>query len=251
MLTIFKQREIVSGIFECILGGEDVPAPLPGQFLHVKVTEGFDPLLRRPISVADANDHELKMIYRREGKGTALLAKKVAGDTIDVLGPLGNGFPLDEVSTGETALLVGGGIGVPPLYYLAKKLVEQGVRVVSILGFASKTVSFYEAEFSGLGAVYVASEDGSFGTKGFVTDVIDLHDITFDVLYACGPIPMLRSLESRYHGRKAFLSLEQRMGCGIGACFACVCHLQNDPDGLSYRKVCSDGPVFSIGEVVL
>ena len=168
-----------------------------------------------------------------------------------MLGPLGHGFPVEEAESGQTALLVGGGIGVPPLYELSQRLVAKGVRVIHILGFQTKDVVFYEEKFAELGDTYVATVDGTHGTKGFVTDVIDSYGIDFDILYSCGPLAMLRALEGRYKERKAYISLEERMGCGIGACFACVCHLQADPSGHSYKKVCSDGPVFPIGEVVL
>jgi dihydroorotate dehydrogenase electron transfer subunit len=191
------------------------------------------------------------MIYRKEGRGTALLAGKKKGDTIDVLGPLGHGFPVDETSPGETSLLVGGGIGVPPLYELSKQLVNKGVKVVHVLGFQTENAVFYEKRFAELGPTYVATVDGSHGRRGFVTDVIAAEDIDFHTLYACGPTPMLKALETGFPDKKVFLSLEERMGCGIGACFACVCHTGDNPEGHSYKKVCTDGPVFRAGEVVL
>lgn len=134
---------------------------------------------------------------------------------------------------------------------MSQRLVAKGVRVIHILGFQTKDVVFYEEKFAELGDTYVATVDGTHGTEGFVTDVIDSYGIDFDILYSCGPLAMLRALEGRYKERKAYISLEERMGCGIGACFACVCHLQAYPSGHSYKKVCSDGPVFPIGEVVL
>lgn len=248
-LKVVNQREIADNIFELTLAS--VVSCTPGQFFHVKVADGFDPLLRRPISIAAVDHSSVTLIYRKEGRGTTLLSTKMQGETVDVLGPLGNGFPLDAVRKGQTALLVGGGIGVPPLYELSKRLVERGVRVIHVHGFASAAVAFYEDEFAELGTTYVATVDGSRGTKGFVTDVIDRYRLHFDTLYACGPTPMLKALEARYRDKNAYFSLEQRMGCGIGACFACVCHTQADPEGFSYRKVCSDGPVFPVGEVVL
>ena len=140
---------------------------------------------------------------------------------LDILGPLGNGFPVDEVSVGETALLVGGGIGVPPLYELSKQLVAKGVKVIHVLGFQTESAVFYEKEFLKNGETYVATVDGSYGTKGFVTDV--MKELEFDCIYTCGPTPMLKAIEQDYSDKKVFLSLEERMGCGIGACFACVC----------------------------
>ncbi|MDF9446699.1 dihydroorotate oxidase B electron transfer subunit [Bacillus toyonensis] len=253
-MIVVNQKEIAKNIYELVLQGTLVQQMNePGQFVHIKVAEGIAPLLRRPISICnvDQEKNEFTMLYRVEGQGTKTLATRKQGEMVDVLGPLGHGFPVEEAETGQTALLVGGGIGVPPLYELSQRLVAKGVRVIHILGFQTKDVVFYEEKFAELGDTYVATVDGTHGTKGFVTDVIDNYGIDFDILYSCGPLAMLRALEGRYKEKKAYISLEERMGCGIGACFACVCHLQEDPSGHSYKKVCSDGPVFPIGEVVL
>ncbi|PEA55286.1 dihydroorotate dehydrogenase electron transfer subunit [Bacillus pseudomycoides] len=253
-MIVVNQKEIAKNIYELVLQGDLVQQMNePGQFVHIKVAEGITPLLRRPISICnvDQDKNEFTMLYRAEGQGTKTLAKRKQGDLVDVLGPLGHGFPVEEAEAEQTALLVGGGIGVPPLYELSQRLVAKGVRVIHILGFQTKDVVFYEEKFAELGDTYVATVDGTHGTKGFVTDVIDAYGIDFDILYSCGPLAMLRALEGRYKEKKAYISLEERMGCGIGACFACVCHLQEDPSGHSYKKVCSDGPVFPIGEVVL
>ncbi|ENQ3104627.1 dihydroorotate oxidase B, electron transfer subunit [Bacillus sp. 491mf] len=253
-MIVVNQTEIAKNIYELVLQGDIVQQMNePGQFVHIKVAEGIAPLLRRPISICnvDQEKNEFTMLYRAEGQGTKTLAKKKQGELVDVLGPLGHGFPVEEAEARQTALLVGGGIGVPPLYELSQRLVAKGVRVIHILGFQTKDVVFYEEKFAELGDTYVATVDGTHGTKGFVTDVIDAYGIDFDILYSCGPLAMLRALEGRYKEKKAYISLEERMGCGIGACFACVCHLQEDPSGHSYKKVCSDGPVFPIGEVVL
>ncbi|PFJ15281.1 dihydroorotate dehydrogenase electron transfer subunit [Bacillus cereus] len=253
-MIVVNQKEIAKNIYELVLQGTLVQQMNePGQFVHIKVAEGIAPLLRRPISICnvDQEKNEFTMLYRAEGQGTKTLATRKQGEMVDVLGPLGHGFPVEEAEDGQTALLVGGGIGVPPLYELSQRLVAKGVRVIHILGFQTKDVVFYEEKFAELGDTYVATVDGTHGTKGFVTDVIDNSGIGFDILYSCGPLAMLRALEGRYKEKKAYISLEERMGCGIGACFACVCHLQEDPSGHSYKKVCSDGPVFPIGEVVL
>lgn len=254
LCQIVSQEKIADHIFELTLKGELVnEMHEPGQFVHLKVSDQLDPLLRRPISIAeiDKSKKEFKMIYRAEGKGTKLLSDNKIGVMIDVLGPLGNGFPLEEAKLGDTALLVGGGIGVPPLYELSKQLVQKGVKVIHVLGFQSANVVFYYERFSKLGETYVATVDGSFGEEGFVTNVIEDKKIDFDILYSCGPTPMLRALEQNYKHKNVYLSLEERMGCGIGACFACVCHTGDDPTGHSYKKVCSDGPVFKAGEVVI
>ncbi|BCA32939.1 dihydroorotate dehydrogenase electron transfer subunit [Bacillus cereus] len=253
-MIVVNQKEIAKNIYELVLQGTLVQQMNePGQFVHIKVAEGIAPLLRRPISICnvDQEKNEFTMLYRAEGQGTKTLATRKQGEMVDVLGPLGHGFPVEEAEAGQTALLVGGGIGVPPLYELSQRLVAKGVCVIHILGFQTKDVVFYEEKFAELGDTYVATVDGTHGTKGFVTDVIDNYGIDFDILYSCGPLAMLRALEGRYKEKKAYISLEERMGCGIGACFACVCHLQEDPSGHSYKKVCSDGPVFPIGEVVL
>ncbi len=253
-MIVVSNREIAENIFEMTLQGKIVQEiTAPGQFLHIKPSSQPMPLLRRPISICNSNkqNNELTIIYRTEGEGTTLLSQRKENDSVDVLGPLGNGFSLEETKQEETALIVGGGVGVPPLYSLALALVERGVKVTTVLGFADAASVFYENRFKEAGDVYVSTIDGSAGNKGLVTDVIDRESLQFNRLYACGPTPMLKALEENYPNVQGSLSLEERMGCGIGACFACVCHTQNDPDGTEYRKVCSDGPVFPWREVVL
>ncbi|UTR04829.1 dihydroorotate dehydrogenase electron transfer subunit [Alkalihalobacillus sp. LMS6] len=252
-LTVVEQTLLAKDSYQLVLQGETVAQMTqPGQFLHVRVGHSEDLLLRRPISIADVdvNKQQVTMIYRASGEGTSRLSHYENGKTLNVMGPLGKGFPVEEAQTGDVALLVGGGIGVPPLYYLAKQLVKKGVRVISVLGFASKQDVFYEEAFKALGDVYVTTVDGSHGVHGFVTNAIDECELKCDVLYACGPTPMLKVMSERYRNQKAFISLEERMGCGIGACFACVCAVE-DGDAHEYRKICSDGPVFPVGEVVL
>jgi dihydroorotate dehydrogenase electron transfer subunit len=252
LCKISSQKEIAADIYELTVKGELVgQISAPGQFVHIRVSNGWDPLLRRPISISsfDKKQKSMTMIYRKEGRGTTMLAELGPGKQLDILGPLGNGFPVDEVSRGETALLVGGGIGVPPLYELSNQLVEKGVKVIHVLGFQTETAVFYEKEFLENGETYVTTVDGSYGRKGFVTDV--MKDLRFDCIYTCGPTPMLKAIEQSYSDKKMFLSLEERMGCGIGACFACVCKSKEDPTGVAYKKVCSDGPVFRAGEVLI
>jgi dihydroorotate dehydrogenase electron transfer subunit len=249
---IISQTEIATDIFELTVKAKLVSEiKAPGQFVHIRVANGWDPLLRRPISISsvDSLHGQFTMIYRKEGKGTLQLAEMEPGTMLDILGPLGNGFPVDEVVVGETALLVGGGIGIPPLYELSNRLVAKGVKVIHVLGFQTESAVFYEDEFLENGETYVTTVDGTYQLKGFVTDVI--KDISFDCLYTCGPTPMLKAIEQAYSDKKVFLSLEERMGCGIGACFACVCRKADDPTGVAYKKVCSDGPVFRAGEVLI
>lgn len=253
-VTIQSQKRIARDIYEIKVSGDMVSdMRTPGQFVHIKVDDSIDNLLRRPISICDVDSEQniLTMIYRAEGSGTRKLSTYAKGASINVLGPLGNGYSIQSMNEGQTAILVGGGIGVPPLYYLSKQLKSKGIKVIHILGFSSEEDVFYEKEFGELGETYIATVDGSKGTRGFVTDVIDQLQISYDAMFACGPIPMLSALEKNYSDKPLFLSLEQRMGCGIGACMACVCHVPNDSTQTQYRKVCCDGPVFAAGEVVI
>ncbi|MED3563847.1 dihydroorotate dehydrogenase electron transfer subunit [Bacillus xiapuensis] len=248
LCRIISQEEIAQDIYELTVAAEFVKEiTSPGQFVHIRVSNGWEPLLRRPISISSYDDEKLTMIYRKEGHGTGKLAEMKAGMELDILGPLGNGFPVEEAVAGDTALLVGGGIGVPPLYELSNQLRAKGVKVIHVLGFQTKSAVFYEEKFAENGETFIATADGTYGYKGFVTDV--MKDLSFDLIYTCGPTPMLRAIEQGYSDKKLFLSLEERMGCGVGACFACVC--KTDESSTSYKKVCSDGPVFRAGEVLI
>ncbi|KYG89446.1 dihydroorotate dehydrogenase electron transfer subunit [Metasolibacillus sp. FSL H7-0170] len=251
-MTVVRQVKIAHNIFELVLQGELVQDMSPGQFVHVKVSDTLEPLLRRPISIADVNkeNQQFTMIYRAEGRGTTVLSLAVAGQEIDVLGPLGHGFPVEAAPVGGTALLVGGGIGVPPLHELSKQLNARGVRTIHVLGFQSDNVTFYEQQFNKLGDTYYVTVDGTKGTKGFVTTLLDDLKPEFDVFYCCGPLPMLKAMENTYPHKEGYLSFEERMGCGIGACFACVCQTTEQVEK-DYVKVCSDGPVFPKGVVQL
>lgn len=252
-LQVIENKPIADQVYLLTLAGDLVTEmTAPGQFLHLRCAEGIDPLLRRPISICDVDleKKEVKIIFRAEGRGTKLLAESLPGERLDVLGPLGTGFPIAHRQAGERVLLVGGGVGVPPLYYLSKQLKEKGVEVTHILGFQSASNVFFVDEFSALGKTYVATDDGTYGRAGLVTQIINDWPVdNWDAMYSCGPIPMLRALTELFAGQEAYISLEQRMGCGIGACFACVCHT-TEP-GVGYKKICSDGPVFRLGEVSL
>ncbi|MBU9720415.1 MULTISPECIES: dihydroorotate dehydrogenase electron transfer subunit [Bacillaceae] len=250
-MKITEQKEVAPKIFKVTLSGElAIALKSPGQFIHVQVDKGIDPMLRRPLSICDVNleKEELTLIYRVEGKGTKLLSEKNIGDSVNVLGPLGEGFPIENVKENDTCLLVGGGVGIPPLYYLAKKLTNKGAKVITILGFRNAGDIFLEEEFAQLGEVIITTEDGSKGIKGFVTNAF--KGLSYDVFYTCGPKGMLRAVESEAV-TAGFISLEERMGCGVGACLACVCDYTepNTETGKTYAKICSDGPVFKAGEV--
>ncbi|WP_342560479.1 dihydroorotate dehydrogenase electron transfer subunit [Psychrobacillus sp. FSL W7-1457] len=250
-MIVVSQHKIATNIFRLTLKGQLVQEmKQPGQFVHVRVANQMEPLLRRPISICSINREasEFTMIYRAEGRGTVLLSEKRPGDYIDILGPLGQGFPIEKVSSGDKALLVGGGIGVPPLYELSKRLVEKGVEPIHVLGFQFENVVFYEELFNQLGETHIVTADGSYGHKGFVTNVLETMNDDFAVYYSCGPTPMLAAMEKMYPHKEGYLSFEQRMGCGIGACFACVCETTEKME-VDYLKVCSDGPVFQSGVI--
>ncbi|OUM87732.1 MAG: hypothetical protein BAA01_13060 [Bacillus thermozeamaize] len=276
-MVVSRQEALRPGIYRLTLR---VPFPFkaqPGQFFHVRCGDTAYPLLRRPLSLCDYDERtgELTLLYRVEGVGTDWLSRRLAGDRVDVMGPLGRGFPLP--SSPATCTLIGGGIGVPPLYYLAKQLSAQGHALKVVLGFASERVSFLVDEFRQFGEVFVATEDGSAGQKGRVTDLLarlpgverekEQRDFSArpEVYYACGPMPMLRAVKAFYGSFRAsgprettgdgatgpvgYLSLEERMGCGVGACLACVVPATRRQDGKDYRKICSDGPVFDAREI--
>ncbi len=248
-MTIVSQTEIASHVYELVLKGNLVQTMLQaGQFVNIKVSEVSEPILRRPISICDINHElgQLTVIYRTEGFGTTLLSQKKCGEFVDILGPLGTGFDLTEIKDEDTVLLVGGGIGVPPMYETAKRLCAQGKKVIAILGFRSSADVFYEEKFKQFGDVYIATVDGSHGFKGNVLELINHFDLSFDFILACGPKVMLRALDEAFKDSKqGYLSFEERMACGIGACYACVCQLNNG----KMARVCKEGPVFKLGEV--
>lgn len=221
----------------------------PGQFIHIRVNQGSEFMLRRPISVADVDLklNKLSVIFKVFGRGTEQLTQLKANDLIDLIIPCGNGYPIDTINYNH-ALLVGGGVGVPPLYYLAKSLVARGVKVTTIIGFQTKEEIFYLDKFSELGEVFVTTNDGSFGTQGYVTEILKQEDLNFDYYFSCGPAPMLKAVKNYLHYFPGYISLEERMGCGIGACYACVVKTE---DGKAQKKICTDGPVFQANEVMI
>ncbi|MFG6497415.1 dihydroorotate dehydrogenase electron transfer subunit [Fictibacillus sp. UD] len=252
LLKVTSNTEIARNIFEMKLTGPGVGSmTAPGQFLHVSVGNHTSKLLRRPLSICDVDfeREEVTLLYRAQGDGTKQISEKQTGEVVDVLGPLGNGFDMDEVDVKRSALLIGGGIGVPPLYYLGKQLKNAGVEVTFILGYQSFEDSFYVDKFKEIGETIVTTVDGSLGIKGFVTDAMERCMEEAPVIYSVGPAVMLKAVEDRAGSLDGYLSLEERMGCGIGACFACVCPTETRKSG--YVKICSDGPVFKMGEVVL
>lgn len=235
-LTIVSNRPVNGSVFEMKLSG--TTAHKPGQFVNIALDGMF---LRRPISVCDSTADSLTLLYKVVGKGTAAMSGMAPGETLDVLTGLGKGFNVDADTV--KPLLVGGGIGVAPLYYLAKTLIAAGKPVSVILGFNKADETIYRNEFEELGAkVVIATADGSEGVRGFVTDA--LGEVDYDYFYACGPMPMLRALE-KVVTTEGEVSLEERMGCGTGICMGCSCHTV-----LGARRVCKDGPVFSRREII-
>ncbi len=219
------------------LAGDTSAITAPGQFVNIRL-DGF--YLRRPISVCDCEEGKLTIVYKTVGKGTEYLAAAKTGDKFDVLTGLGNGY--DLALSGSSALLIGGGVGVPPLYLLAKRLISEGKSVKVILGFNTASEVFYEEEFKALGAsVTVTTADGTKGVKGFVTAAMDCGCSYF---YTCGPEPMLKAVYAASKTSGQF-SFEERMGCGFGACMGCSCKTVT-----GYKRICKDGPVLRKEEIL-
>ena len=250
--TILSNIEIAPDIYELTLSGEMVDTMNPGQFVHIQVPRA-DLLLLRPISIAkiDFNMKCYTILIRADGEGTQSICDAHAGSLLDVLGPLGNGFTTAFLPPDAKVLLLGGGIGVPPLLGLAQELQKKQIELHIILGFQSKSAVVYEEEFKACGKTIVSTDDGSTGIKGNVSTVYDLvyTDTSFDAIYACGPKGLNRMVNRRFADHPhAYISLEERMGCGIGACAACVCQKQNTDENI---KICQHGPVFKTGEVIV
>ena len=237
VFTILSNEQIASHIYKMRLEGatDGIKA---GQFMDISVPGLF---LRRPISVCDVEGTVLTLIYKVVGEGTRKMAAMAAGEELNLLTGLGNGYTIKNA--GARPLLVGGGVGVPPLYYLAKQLRAQGLTVRVILGFNTANEVFYEQEFNDLGCeVVVTTADGSHGTKGFVTAALDGQQSYY---YACGPMPMLRALIAAA-GTQGEVSMEERMGCGYGVCVGCTIQTTQ-----GNKRVCKDGPVFEAGEILI
>ena len=238
IFTIKENKPLTDTVYLMKLSGDTSDITAPGQFVNIKI-EGL--FLRRPISVCDSEDGELTLIYKVVGRGTEIMSKMAPGEKLDVLSGLGNGY--DTSLSGEKPLLVGGGVGVPPLYKLAKKLIAEGKSVTVILGFNTAREVFWQDEFKELGCtVKVATVDGTMGTRGFVTDAMCGVDYTY--FYTCGPEPMLKAL---FHATKTGgqLSFEERMGCGFGACMGCTCKTVT-----GNKRICKEGPVLVKEDII-
>ena len=244
---VVRQQQIDEGIFDMELSfPKGAALAKPGQFIAMYCNDKSK-LLPRPISICGINKEEgtLRVVYRVAGEGTKEFSEMKEGDTLEVMGPLGNGFALKE----EKAIIIGGGIGIPPMLELAKQL---NVEKTVVLGY--RTSTFLKDEFEAVCDVKVATEDGSQGTKGTVIDAIEKYGVEGKVIYDCGPMPMLKALAvyAEEHGMEAQISLEERMACGIGACLGCICKTKEKGHhtNVNNTRICKDGPVFDAKEVV-
>ena len=235
---VISNLPLAPSVYKMELEGDTSALTRPGQFINFKI-EGL--YLRRPISVCDYNDTAITVIYKVVGEGTEIMSKAEKGDEFDILVGLGNGF--DTSLSGEKPLLIGGGVGVPPLYKLCKELMAKGKEVSVVLGFNTESEIFYKNEFEALGAkVYITTVDGSCGIKGFVTNAME--QIDYDYFYTCGPEPMFKAIENavKVSGQYSF---EERMGCGFGACMGCSCKTK-----YGNKRICKDGPVLLREEII-
>ncbi len=235
---VISNKRIAKNVYEMKLEGDTSAIIAPGQFVNIKIEGKF---LRRPISICDYSENSLTLIYKVVGKGTSIMSAMQENTWLDILVGLGNGFNTSD--SGENPVLIGGGVGVPPMFKLAKDLISEGKKVSVIIGFNKEEEVFYEDEFKAIGAdVFVATVDGSLGTKGFVTDV--LKDINYSYFYTCGPERMLKAVynTSITSGQ---LSFEERMGCGFGVCMGCSCKTK-----YGNKRICADGPVLEKEEII-
>ncbi len=236
--VICENTPLTDLVYRMRLSGDVSEITTPGQFINIKLEGKF---LRRPISVCDVSSDSVTILYKVVGEGTEMLSRMKEGEELNILTGLGNGYDLSL--SGDAPLLLGGGVGVPPLYLLAKRLLAQGKKVSVVLGFNTKDEIFYEEEFRALGAeVYVTTVDGSYGTKGFVTDV--MASIPYTYFYTCGPEPMLKAIFKASSTSGQF-SFEERMGCGFGACMGCSCKTVT-----GYKRICKEGPVLQKEEIL-
>lgn len=235
---IISNENIAKDVYKMILSGDTSAITAPGQFVNIKL-DGF--YLRRPISICDSDSDTITIIYKVVGQGTKLMSELKAGAELDMLVGLGNGY--DTSKSGASPLLIGGGVGVPPLYKLCRQLISEEKSVTVVLGFNTADEVFYEEEFRALGAnVLVATVDGSHGVKGFVTDAF--KDVDYTYFFTCGPMPMFKAVNAAAKTDGQF-SFEERMGCGFGACMGCSCKTKN-----GNKRICKDGPVLEKGEII-
>ena len=244
-----KAGNIGDGIYELYLSTEAAKYAKPGQFVMVYPSDK-SMILPRPVSISEMIGKKvLRLVYRVAGNGTREFSGLRAGDEVRIMGPLGNGFPMDA-GKGKKCVLIGGGIGVPPILELSKRMTKENI--VTVLGYRNDDL-FLRKDFSKYSKTFIATEDGSVGTKGNVLDAIKAKNITCDVIYACGPMPMLRAIKkyAEENNITAYISLEERMACGVGACLGCVCKTvkKDEHSHVNNARVCTEGPVFLASEV--
>ena len=238
IFQIVSNEALTDSVYKMVLAGDTSAITAAGQFVNIQLSGMF---LRRPISVCDYDGETLTIVYKVVGKGTEAMSTMTAGQKLDILTGLGNGYDLSL--SGDKPVLLGGGVGVPPMYNLAKKLLSQGKQVTVILGFNTKSEIFYEEEFKALGCdVIVATADGSHGVKGFATTPLAELDYTY--FYTCGPEPMLKAVYKATN-TSGQMSFEERMGCGFGACMGCSCKTLT-----GYKRICKEGPVMKKEEIL-
>ena len=234
---VLSNTALTKDVYKMILAGDTQHITAPGQFINIKLDGKF---LRRPISVCDYDEKSITIIYKVVGEGTALMKNIQPGESLDILTGLGNGY---DISKSSKPLLIGGGVGVPPMYNLAKTLIADGQKPTVVLGFNTASEVFYEKEFVALGAdTYVTTVDGSYGINGFVTDA--MADLDYDYFYTCGPLPMFKAVYNATETSGQF-SFEERMGCGFGACMGCSCKTK-----YGNKRICKDGPVLVKEEII-
>ena len=246
---VVENKNLAEGVYSIVLSTKVAEYAVPGQFINI-FSNDKSKLLPRPISICEINElkNTLRVVFRVVGEGTTEFSEFQAGDTVEILGPLGNGFPLE----GEKTIVVGGGIGVPPMLELAKQLKGS---VTAVMGYRNDDLFLADEFIDAAADVIIATDDGSVGVHGTVVDAMKENELTADVIYACGPKPMLRGV-AQYaleKGIKCYVSMEERMACGVGACLGCVCQSKevDDHSHVKNKRVCKDGPVFLSTEVEL
>lgn len=250
--VVFRQEQLAEGIYDMWIETSLAKQAKPGQFISV-YAQDKSTLLPRPISICevDKDNNRLRIVYRVVGKGTTEFAAYRAGSKIEILGTLGNGFPIEEVA-GKRVFLMGGGIGIPPMLETAKQLCGKSTETNIIVGYRNNEL-FLKKDLEKYGKVYIATEDGSAGTEGNVMNAIEENGLEADVILACGPMPMLRAIKkyAEEHNITAYISLEERMACGVGACLGCVVKTKEKDhhSHVNNARICTDGPVYLASEV--
>ena len=244
-VQVYEQTELATGIYSMWLETDLAQSAVPGQFISV-YTHDMSKLLPRPISICETDKihNRIRIVYRVAGNGTAEFSTYEKGTPVAILGTLGNGYPIEEINKAETVMLMGGGIGIPPMLELAKNL---DCKKIMVMGYRNDEL-FLNQDLWKYGTLHIATEDGSIGTKGNVLDAVREKNLKADIICACGPMPMLRAIKAyaKENGIKAYISLEERMACGVGACLGCVCKtVEKDPHSHVHNtRICTNGPVF-------